>query len=624
MKKLFLLLTILGMVAVGCTGPEGEDVPGNEDVPGGEDYLTFINNTNINPTMVAGGGMVNITFTTEYDWTITTNVDWLSTSETNGFGGTVDFFITASANKTDKERKGIVTITLDEVDKEYKIRVTQAPNEGIKHLVCQANEILYTTKYNYVIEKDFADMTGFGDTDATYCVDYGYDGTYGYIRFNNDVTKIPDNAFAGCTSVEAIYLPDGVKEVGIGAFGGCTALHSIYSINSIDNYKALVIDGTLLAVAPAELTEYTIPSGVTKIGAGAFSGCKTLKKVIIPEGVKEIEAGAFNDCEKLEYLEIPNSLTIFGGDILTGKCNDNIELVIPSTHPNLLKYTTTDNKPVNLYSYENVIAEWFDGGVGYIFNAENLKIANNLFRNCSTLKSVTIGNSVTSIGEGAFYECNSLKNITIPDSVTSIGSSAFYKCTSLTSITIPDSVTSIGSSAFYKCTSLTSITIPNSVTSIGSDAFYSCDSLTSVTIGNSVTSIGNDAFRSCSSLTSVTIPNSVTEIGNYAFYNCSSLTSVTIPNSVTEIRRYAFYGCTSLKSVTIGNSVTSIGYYAFYNCSSLKEVYCKPTTPPAGDSNMFGSNASGRKIYVPRASVNAYESASYWSNYSNSIYGYDF
>ena len=134
MKKLFLLLAILGMVAVGCTGPEGENVPGNEDVPSGEDYLIFINNTNVNPTMVAGGGMVNITFTTEYDWAITTNVDWLSTSETNGFGGTVDFFITASANKTDKERKGIVTITLDEVDKEYKIRVTQAPNEGIKHI----------------------------------------------------------------------------------------------------------------------------------------------------------------------------------------------------------------------------------------------------------------------------------------------------------------------------------------------------------------------------------------------------------------------------------------------------------------------------------------------------------
>ena len=583
MKKLLLLLAILGMVAVGCTGPEGEDVPGNEDVPGGEDYLTFINNTNVNPTMVAGGGMVNITFTTEYDWTITTNVDWLSTSETNGFGGTVDFFITASANKTDKERKGIVTITLDDVDKEYKIRVTQEPNEGIKHLVCQANEILYTTKYNYVIEKDFADMTGFGDTDATYCVDYGYDGTYGYIRFNNDVTKIPDNAFAGCTSVEAIYLPDGVKEVGIGAFGGCTALHSIYSINSIDNYKALVIDGTLLAVAPAELTEYTIPSGVTKIGAGAFSGCKTLKKVIIPEGVKEIEAGAFNDCEKLEYLEIPNSLTIFGGDILSGKCNDNIELVIPSTHPNLLKYTTTDNKPVNLYSYENVIAEWFDGGVGYIFNAENLKIANNLFRNCSTLKSVTIGNSVTSIGYSAFSGCSgrltiNSKNIETDYTDSNRPSRNWLQDSKFTELILGDNIEKIGSYAFDGCTSLTSVTIPNSVTSIGDHAFYECYSLKSVTIGKSVTTIGD-----------------------YAFYYCNSLTSVTIPNSVTKI-----------------------GSHAFYCCISLTSVYCKPITPPSGGSGMFSNNAYDRKIYVPRASVSAYKSASNWSTYADVIVGYDF
>ena len=450
MKKLFLLLALLGFVAVGCTDPS------NEDVTGGDNYLTFINNTNINPTMVAGGGMVNITFTTEYDWTITTHVDWLSTSETNGFGGTVDFFITASANKTDKERKGIVTITLDEVDKEYKIRVTQAPNEGIKHLVCQANEILYTTKYNYVIEKDFASASGFGEGSTT-CVESGYDKTYGYLRFTNDVTKIPDNAFAGCTSMEIIYLPDGVKEVGLGAFASCTALHSIYSINSVVNYKALVIDETLLAVAPAELTEYTIPAGVKKIGAGAFSGCKTLKKVIIPEGVKEIEAGAFNDCEKLSYLEIPNSLTIFGGDILTGKCNDNIELVIPSTYPNLLKYTTTDNKPLELYSYENVFVDWFDNGIGYVFYVENTIIASSQFSHCSTLKQVTIPDSVTSIGKSAFSNCDSLTSVTIPNSVTSIGNSAFYSCNSLTSVTIGNGVTSIGSSAFSDCSSLTSV-----------------------------------------------------------------------------------------------------------------------------------------------------------------------
>ena len=138
-------------------------------------------------------------------------------------------------------------------------------------------------------------------------------------------------------------------------------------------------------------------------------------------------------------------------------------------------------------------------------------------------------------------------------SVTSIGYQAFTNgesgCSSLTSITIPNSVTSIGEYAFSFCSSLTSITIPNSVTSIEYAVFCGCESLTSVTIPNSVTSIGAWAFAFCSSLTSVTIPNSVTSISGYAFADCSSLTSVTLPNSVTRIGVLAFDGCDKLVDV---------------------------------------------------------------------------
>ena len=123
---------------------------------------------------------------------------------------------------------------------------------------------------------------------------------------------------------------------------------------------------------------------------------------------------------------------------------------------------------------------------------------------------------------------------------------AFYYCTSLTSVTIPDSVTSIGDSAFYYCISLTSVTIPNSVTSIGNQAFYNCTSLTSVTIPDSVTSIGFVAFCNCASLTSVTIPDSVISIGNSAFYDCTSLTSIKYRgteaewNAITKGSRWDF------------------------------------------------------------------------------------
>ncbi|MBQ5635849.1 MAG: leucine-rich repeat protein, partial [Alistipes sp.] len=91
-----------------------------------------------------------------------------------------------------------------------------------------------------------------------------------------------------------------------------------------------------------------------------------------------------------------------------------------------------------------------------------------------------------------------------------------------------------------------------------------------------------------------------------------------------SIGNSAFRDCSSLTSVTIPDSVTSIGEYAFYDCDSLKNVYCKPTTPPQGGYSMFYSIASGRKIYVPTASVNAYKSAQYWSNYASYIVGHDF
>ena len=223
---------------------------------------------------------------------------------------------------------------------------------------------------------------------------------------------------------------------------------------------------------------------------------------------------------------------------------------------------------------------------------------------CTSLKSVTIPDSVTSIGSAAFSNCTSLKSINIPDSVTSIGSSAFSQCYSLTSINIPESVTSIGSDAFYRCTGLTFITIPNSVTSISEGVFTSCSSLTSINIPNSVTSIGNNVFSNCSSLTSINIPNSITSIGNYVFSNCSALKSITIPDSVTSIGYNAFEGCSSLTSINIPESVTSIGNNAFNSCSKLSEIICLGTEPITfgSDKNVFKNLPSNGVLRVPTGS----------------------
>jgi hypothetical protein len=168
---------------------------------------------------------------------------------------------------------------------------------------------------------------------------------------------------------------------------------------------------------------------------------------------------------------------------------------------------------------------------------------------------------------------------------------------SVTSITIPNSVTSIGVAAFYGCTSLTSIIIPNSVTSIGAAAFYGCTSLTSIIIPNSVTSIRNNTFIDCTSLTSITIPNSVTSIGNSVFYGCTGLTSITIPNSVTSIGNSAFYGCTSLVNVYLPTRFANT--YQYFELTASQVSFYDTTSPSylMGQQSVI-SNPSAHNLYT--------------------------
>ena len=247
------------------------------------------------------------------------------------------------------------------------------------------------------------------------------------------------------------------------------------------------------------------------------------------------------------------------------------------------------------------------------------------------LTAYVILDSVTAIGEWAFAGCTCLTSVTIPESVAEIGIGAFSGCTSLVSVTIPDGVTRIGLYAFSGCTGLTSVTIPDSVTEIDHAAFCGCTGLTNF-CGKFASEdnrclVVNGVLNSFApnGLTEYIIPDSVTKIGCSAFYGCVGLTSITIPNGVTDIVDFAFSGCTGLTSVTISDSVTEIGVLAFKGCTNLISIYCKPTTPPTSDSSsVFDNIAPNTKIYVPRASVNAYKRVEGWCDYASRIEGYDF
>lgn len=152
--------------------------------------------------------------------------------------------------------------------------------------------------------------------------------------------------------------------------------------------------------------------------------------------------------------------------------------------------------------------------------------------------------------EFTFLGCMELEEMqeNIPSGVKNFNYT-FYECSSLTSITIPDSVTSIGDDALYGCTSLTSITIPDSVTKIGAYTFYECTSLTSVMIPDSVTTIGGRTFQGCASLTSITIPKNVSWIDSYSFYDCSLLADVYFEETTTpDFCRNSFYRDSGVKT----------------------------------------------------------------------------
>lgn len=179
------------------------------------------------------------------------------------------------------------------------------------------------------------------------------------------------------------------------------------------------------------------------------------------------------------------------------------------------------------------------------------------------IRSVVIGDGVTSIGDYTFSYEKGITSVIIPESVTSIGDYAFIGCEKLESLTIPDSVISIGDAAFWGCEKLESLTIPDSVISIGDSAFQDCENITSITLGSNIETIGEEAFYRCKKLERITIPDSVISIGHSAFSYCPNLADVAIGKGVVSVDDFAFAGC-NLKSITIPDNVAYIGTAVFY------------------------------------------------------------
>ena len=251
-----------------------------------------------------------------------------------------------------------------------------------------------------------------------------------YVEHNNvtySVTSIGDSAFYGCSDLTSVSIPNSVTSIGAIAFSNCSGLTSVSIPNSVTSI------GYSAFYDCSGLTSITIPNNVTSIASNTFSGCRSLTSVTIPNGVGVIGNYAFFDCRSLTSITIPNSVSHIG-------------------------YAAFHNcrslNSINVASGNG----YFSSIDGVLYNSTR----ETLIQCPPARTSLTIPNSVTTIGERAFIYCRDLTSVTIPNSVTSIGDAAFYSCNSLTSIkclaAVPPSLGTIN--LFFNIPDTCTLTVP--------------------------------------------------------------------------------------------------------------------------------------------------------------------
>ncbi len=447
------------------------------------------------------------------------------------------------------------------------------------------------------------------------------------ITFPPTLKTIGSETFSGCTALENIVFSEGLEKIGSGAFRGCSSLKSVKipaSVMAIGEHIGIALMGigrnpfanceNLSSITVDENSPYyysennclieknvtktlvagcktsIIPSNVTIIADGAFSGCLGLTNIDIPDSVIKIESSAFYNCPGLKRISIGKGLDLVGGSnslfsfpVFSG-CTALESIVVDEEN---LNYYSEGNCLIERERKQSVNGSVSIGGMGKASNEDVIVGGEEKYQTLILgCKTSVIPEGVLHIGNSAFDQCTGLINIAIPNSVISIESSAFRGCTGLTGITIPSSVTSINSTAFSGCTGLVSIVVEENNAKYYSNGNCLIEKDTNALILGCKTSI---------------IPNTVVRIANNAFDGCTGLTSLNIPEGVLSIEFQAFWYCPDLTSITIPKSIQSVDVYAFVNSDNLVDITYESTVEDWGKvqkNDLYGQMYGYDKIMI--------------------------
>ena len=450
--------------------------------------------------------------------------------------------------------------------------------------------------------------------------------SFSTLLIGNNVKAIPAGAFRSCNHLTGmLVIPNSVKHIGNSAFYDCNGLTSLSIGNSVTSigesafYNCSNMGGTL-----------TIPQSVKTIGSSAFYNCTNFSAIVF--NADSCTTGSFSGCSNVTSLTIGNNVKVIPASAFSGLSQISGVLTIPNSvltignnaFSNCSGLTGTLTIPNSVLTIGNNAFSNCSGLTSVVFNADSCvsmggsSSSYSVFSGCTGPTTLTIGENVKVIPAYAFRDFTGLTGtLTIPNSVLTIGNNAFSNCSGLTSLTIGNVVSTIGNNAFSNCGGLTSLIIGNAVSTIGNNAFSSCSGLTSLTIGNAVSTIGSNAFSNCSGLTSVvfnadscttmgnqyypvfsgsgdnatlTIGSNVKYIPNYAFDGFSGLSHVIFNADSCTMQNYyssVFRNCANLTSLTIGENVKYIHSYAFYGCNALTGTLIIPNSVKIIGANAF-------------------------------------
>ena len=426
------------------------------------------------------------------------------------------------------------------------------------------------------------------------------------------VTQIGSNAFAGCSNMTLIDIPEGVVKICEWAFDGCSGL---------------------------EYLEF--PNSLVTIARGAFYGCSNVSSINITRNLTDIAYNVFYPFHKVSQYTcsaLNPKYRAVDGIIYTKDMTKLVaypqaapatSFVVPSTVTILGDYCLHNCDNLTEVTIHDAVTEFGMNIFSYSDNIESIyvpdgvtKMGVTVFGQCSKLSSVHLPASLDTLPNACFYGCNSLIELTIPRNVKYVGDYCFSESANLKTVIFEEGscVGGFGHDVFAECPTIEYFDMPNTVTTIGKSMFYMCPTLKRVHLSTSLTNMPYGTFFRCYELTDLDIPGTVTLISNTSIQNCTAMKTLKIgdkdaPAGTTSIEHYALAHCESIERLELGANLDSLTYHSLQDMSNVKLAICWATTPPRCNEYGMGIRFSTTPLYVPKVALDAYREATMWNRF---------